>query len=219
MRKRFLILVGTSLMFVAAMVFSAMAVDSEKITLPKPAFDKSKPLFQVLKERNSSREFSGEELPAQLLSNLLWAASGINRSDSGKRTAPTSYNKQEIDIYVSMKNGAFLYNPKDHSLQKIVSEDIREATGKQNFVRDAALNLVYVADLTRMGEGDETTKLITAACDTGFIGQNVYLFCASEGLATVFRASIDKEKLSEVLKLRPDQKITYSQTVGFPKGK
>ena len=170
--------------------------------------------MQVLKERKSSREFSSEKLSAQVLSNLLWAAFGVNRP-SGHRTAPSANNKQEIDIYVTSADGLYLYDAKANQLKQILTEDIRALTGSQPFVKDAAINLVYVADLAKAGRSDPAADLYSGA-DTGFISQNVYLFCASEGLATVVRASVDRAELAKAMKLRPDQKIVLAQTVGYP---
>jgi SagB-type dehydrogenase family enzyme len=173
--------------------------------------------MQVLKDRSSSRSFGSDKLPLQVLSNLLWAASGVNRPDSGKRTAPSAVNWQELDIYVATAEGLYLYDAKSHRLNPILSEDIRALTGRQPFVREAPVNLVYVADFLRMGRGTNEEKEFYSATDTGFIAQNVYLFCSSEGLATVVRASIDRPALAKVMKLRPGQKITLAQSVGYPK--
>ncbi len=193
------------------------AEEFKSIQLPKPQLDGGKPLMQVLRERKSAREFSSEKLPLQVLSNLLWAASGINRSDSGKRTAPSAANWQEIDVYAATAEGLYLYDAKPHLLKPVLAEDIRALTGRQPFVKDAALNLIYVADLSRIGRGTNEEKDFFSAADTGFIAQNVYLFCASEGLATVVRANIDRPTLAKTMKLRPEQKITLSQSVGYPK--
>jgi len=193
------------------------AGELKSIQLPKPQLDGGKPLMQVLKERKSAREFSSEKLPLQVLSNLLWAASGVNRPESGRRTAPTAANWQEMDIYVATADGLYLYEPKSHQLKTILGEDIRVLTGRQPFVKEAALNLIYVADFSRIGRGTNEERDFFSAADTGFIAQNVYLFCASEGLATVVRANIDRPTLGKTMKLGPDQRITLSQTVGYPK--
>jgi len=147
---------------------------------------------------------------------LLWAANGINRPD-GKRTAPTARNRQEIDVYVAMEDGLYLYDAKANTLVGILAEDIREKTGMQPFVKDAPVNLVFVADYAKMGDGSAEQKDFYAAVDTGYVSQNVYLFCASEGLATVVRGMVDREPLAEVMKLRSEQKIILAQTVGYPK--
>lgn len=195
----------------------AAAQDLKPIQLPQPQTDGGKPLMQTLKERKSTRSFSSEPLPAQMLGNLLWAAFGINRPDTGQRTAPSALNRQEIDIYVATANGLYLYDAKGNALQPMLTNDVRAATGMQPFVKDAPVDLVYVADYSQMGRGTDDEKNLYTAADTGFIGQNVYLFCASEGLATVVRGSIDRAALAKIMKLRPEQKIMLAQTVGYPK--
>jgi len=193
------------------------AQELKPITLLKPQTDGGRPLMQVLKERTSSRAFSDEKLPVQVLSNMLWAAFGINRPESGKRTAPSSMNRQEIDIYVSSADGLYLYEAKTHTLEPVLGKDIRAMTGTQPYVQEASVNLVFVADFSKMGGAEEGQKLITSAANTGFISQNVYLYCASEGLATVVRGSIDKPTLEKAMGLRPDQKVILAQSVGYPK--
>ena len=189
----------------------------QEIKLLNPQTDSGRPLMQVLKDRHSSRDFSTEDIPLQVLSNLLWAASGINRPDSGKRTAPSAVNWQNIDIYVAMANGLYLYEAKGHILKHVLAEDIRAATGNQSFVKDVPVNLIYVADFSKITRGTDEDKNFYSAAHTGFISQNVYLFCASEGLATVVRGLIDRESMSRVMKLRPDQKVMFAQSVGYPK--
>jgi SagB-type dehydrogenase family enzyme len=190
----------------------------EVIKLPAPKTEGGMPLMQALKQRHSGREFSSEKLPMQTLSSLLWAAWGINRPD-GHRTAPSARNSQEIDVYVALSNGLYLYEPKQHQLQRISAEDIRAATGTNDYVKDAALNLVYVADLARGNlKEPEAIEFYTGA-DTAFLAQNAYLFCASEGLEAVVRGSINRPELAKLMKLRPDQKITLAQSVGYPKKK
>ena len=205
------------LFLVMFLIGIAGAEDLKPIKLPLPQIDGGKPLMQALKNRASSREFNPEPLPPQVLSNLLWAAYGINRPDIGKRTVPSALNWQEIDLYVSMAGGLYLYDAKTNQLEPITNEDIRSLTGKQPFVKTAPLNLIMVADYTRMGKSTPEEKEAFAHADAAFIGQNVYLFCASEGLATVFRASIDKPALAKAMKLRESQKILFSQTVGYGK--
>ncbi|MEJ5351879.1 MAG: SagB/ThcOx family dehydrogenase [Melioribacteraceae bacterium] len=193
------------------------AQESEVIKLPAPQTEIGKPLMQALKLRASTRNFDTKELSLQELSNLLWAAYGINRPESGKRTVPSAMNWQEYDIYVVLKNGAYLYNAKDNELKLITKGDIREYCGVQDFVKTAPLNLVYVADFSRVSRVNEDDKLIFVAADCGFIAQNVYLYCASEGLACVVRGMVNKEKLPEALKLNSNQKVILAQTVGYPK--
>ena len=192
------------------------AQDLKPVALPAPQTSGGKPLMQALKERHSTREFSTEKLSPQVLSNLLWAGWGINRED-GHRTAPSSSDRQEIEIYAVMADGAYAYDAKANALKPVVSGDLRKLTGSQPFVGEAPLNLVYVADFSKMGNADENAKNATANANTGFIAQNVYLFCASEGLGAVVRGSVPRAELTKALNLRPDQRITLAQTVGHIK--
>lgn len=194
----------------------SMAGVAQDIQLSKPDTIGGKPLMQCLKERKSTRSFDSKPLPQQVLSNLLWAAFGINRPD-GRRTAPSAMNRQEIEIYVAMQSGLYLYDASSHSLKQVVKEDIRDKTGTQSFVKDAPVDIVYVADLSKTGKESSEEQTVYSYADCGFIAQNVYLYCASEGLACVVRASIDKATLSKTMNLRPNEKIILSQTVGYPK--
>jgi SagB-type dehydrogenase family enzyme len=205
-------------LFLALLVLPVLLVAQElkPLELPKPQTDGGKPLMQALKARHTTRSFKPEKLPAQVLSNLLWAAFGVNRPDSGKRTAPSAMNWQEIDLYVATADGLYGYDAKANRLDPVLSEDVRAATGTQDFVKNAPVNLVYVADLAKTrNPGSEGQTLFTAV-DTGVIVQNVYLFCASEGLGTVVRGSVDRAALAKAMKLRPDQRIIVAQTVGYP---
>ncbi len=193
------------------------AQEPKVIQLSPPQMDGGKPLMRALKERASARTFSPEKLPPQVLSNMLWAAFGINRPDSGGRTAPSASNSQEMDIYVAMADGLFLYDAKAHTLKAILGEDLRGFTGRQAFVKEAPVNLIYVSDQSKMPRATPGDRDFYAAAHTGFISQNVYLFYASEGLATVVRASVDRPALAKAMGLRPDQKITLVQTVGYLK--
>jgi SagB-type dehydrogenase family enzyme len=199
-----------------AVAFAAplAAQELKTVALPKPDMQGGKPLMQALKERSTGREFSPEKLSPQMLSDLLWAAWGINRPESGKRTAPSAMNKQEIDVYVTLAEGVYRYDAKAHALQPVIAGDLRKLTGGQDFVAVAPVNLVYVADLAKMGGGDKT---LYSAADTGFIAQNVYLYCASAGLSTVVRGSVDRPALAKAIGLRPDQQIVLAQTVGYAK--
>ena len=194
-----------------------LAAEREPLQLPAPRKEGGRPLMEVLMDRKSTRSFSARELPAQELSNLFWAAFGVNRPESGGRTAPSAVGWKEIDIYVATARGLYLFDPDAHALKLILAEDIRALTGVQSFVAQAPVNLVYVADFSRMGRAKDSEKEFYSAADTGFIGQNVYLYCASEGLATVVRASIDRPALARRMGLREDQKIILAQTVGYPK--
>ncbi len=187
------------------------------IQLPAPQTDGGKPLMQALKDRRSIREFNAEKLPMQTLSDLLWAACGVNRPDSGKRTAPSAKNRQEIDVYAATADGLYRYDAGKNSLILILKQDIREQTGKQDFVATAPLNLVYVADFSKAAGETELEKTLYAGADTGFISQNVYLFCASQGIGTVVRGYVDKPALEKKMGLPPHQKVILAQTVGYPK--
>jgi SagB-type dehydrogenase family enzyme len=208
----------TLLLAVAAvLLFAAVAPAAEPIALPAPQMQGGMPLMEALKARQSDRVYSDKEIPDQVLSNLLWAAAGINRPESGKRTAPSAVNWQEVSVYVIQARGACLYDAKSNTLQPVAEGDLRALAGTQPFVAGAPLNLVYIADMAKIPRGSEEQKMQYACMDTGYISQNVYLFCASEGLNTVVRASVDKAKLGAALSLRPEQQIILAQTVGYPK--
>jgi nitroreductase len=198
-----------------ALAAAVVAQDLAPVALPPPQTDGGKPLMQALRLRASARAFAPDPLPEQTLSNLLWAAWGINRPQEGKRTAPSARNWQEIDLLVVNATGAYVYDAKAHALKPLASGDLRALAGTQDFVKDAPVNLVYVADTSRMQGGPDVQPM--AYADAAFIAQNVYLFCASEGLATVVRASVDGPALAKALKLRESQMVVLAQTVGFPK--
>jgi nitroreductase len=195
--------------------FASYGADPSPIQLPGPQMEGGKPVMQALKDRMSQRTFGEEKLPLQTLSNLLWAAFGINRPD-GRRTAPSARNWQEIDIYVATPDGLFLWDARKNLLNPVVGKDVRGLTGTQPFVKEAAVNLVYVADYSKV-TGDGADKDIWVGADAGCISENVYLYCASEGLATVVRAYVDRETLGKEMKLKPEQKIMFAQSVGYPK--
>jgi len=214
--KKLIVVSSIISLFVLISIDRASSAARKEIKLVKPVMTGSMPLMNALARRQSSRSFSVRPLTDQVLSNLLWAADGVNRPDSGKRTAPSALNKQEIDLYVALEEGFYLYNAKKHVLSLILDKDIRPLTGRQGFVNKAALNIVYVADMVAAAGLNREDKVLYAAADTGFIGQNVYLFCASEGLATVIRGLIDKDALGKAMNLKSSQMIILSQTVGYP---
>ena len=185
------------------------------LELPPARNQGGKPLIEALRLRRSTREYAEQPLPLQVLSDLLWAAFGVNRP-SGDRTAPYWRHIMVIDIYAAMADGVWLYEPKAHKLLPYMPGDIRAQTGLQDFVAAAPLNLVFVAHGERMGDIPDEDRRLYASVDTGFIGQNVYLFCASEGLATVFRGAVDYDKLARTLRLADGQFVTFAQTVGYP---
>jgi nitroreductase len=206
-----------TLLFCLIGVAFGFAQSPKPIQLLAPEVETGKPLMKALKLRQSARTFDTRALSLQDLSNLLWAADGINRPESGKRTAPSAMNWQEIDIYVALPEAMYLLDAKANVLNPVVAKDLRELTGKQPYVKDAPLNLVYVADAKRMKNANVEDQNLFSAADAGFIAQNVYLYCASQGLAVVVRGMIDRPALAKALNLRPEQKIILAQTVGYPK--
>jgi nitroreductase len=187
------------------------------IALPAPRLDGGMPLYQALKQRHSTRAYEPRAVSNETLSTLLWAAYGVNRPATGDRTAPYWRHIMVIDIHVATADGVFLYDPKQHALRPHLAADIRAVTGLQDFVATAPLNLIYVAHGERMLDVPVDERRLYASVDAGFIGQNVYLACASEGLGSVFRAAVDTGKLGSALKLPPDQFVTFAQTVGYAK--
>ncbi len=208
------ILAGAAL---AAVPAATLSQAPKPLTLPPARSEGGVPLTQALKLRRSTREYSDRALTMQVLSDLLWAAFGINRP-SGDRTAPYWRHVMVIDVYVAMANGVWLYEPKAHTLLPHLKDDVRAQTGLQDFVASAPLNLVYVAHGERMTDVSPEERRLYASVDAAFIGQNVYLYCASEGLATVFRGAVDQAKLARALKLPDTQFVTFAQTVGYAHG-
>lgn len=199
-----------------SMTGSGLAQNAAAIRLPPPETAGGMPLMQALKARHSTREFAARALPPQVLSNLLWAANGVNRPHSGKRTAPSARDWREIDVYVATAEAAYRYDPPTHTLKRVAAGDLRALTGMQDFVATAPVNLVYVADLDRMSEAGAEQKARFGSADAGFIAQNVYLFCASAGLATVVRGLFDPVALGKALGLGSQQRIILAQSVGYP---
>jgi len=187
---------------------------SSKIDLPPPSLSGGMPLISALSDRQSRREFAPDPLPPQTLSDLLWCAAGINRHALGGRTAPSAMNAQEVLLYVAMPQGLYLYEPQRHELQLRVASDVRRVTGMQDFVDTAPLDLVYVADHSRMELVPVAQRSAYAFASVGAMAQNVYLYCASAGLATVIRAWFDRDALSLAMGLPADRQLLLSQTVG-----
>jgi nitroreductase len=195
----------------------ALSQTAPTLELPPPRASGGTPLIDALRQRRSTRDYADRPLPAQVLSDLLWAAFGVNRPASGDRTAPSWRHAIEIGIYVTTADGVWRFEPRGHRLEPHLRGDIRARTGVQDFVGTAAVNLVYVADGNRIDSASQQEKRLWAYTDTGFIGQNVYLFCASEGLGSVFRASLDRDALARTLRLERHEFITCAQSVGYPK--
>ncbi|MCB1121823.1 MAG: SagB/ThcOx family dehydrogenase [Verrucomicrobiae bacterium] len=208
-------------LFASLLVFfliptAIQAENLKTIDLPPPHQSGGKPLMEVLKARQSIREFSSAPLPLEVISDLLWSGFGINRPDTDHRTAPSAMNMQEIDIYITTQEGLFLYKPKPHQLQPVVSGDLRNLTTGQLGLQEAPVAMIFVADYRRMTKAKPDDREFYTAIDTGFIVQNIYLYCASAGLATVVH-ELDRSKLLESMKLHPEQKIIIAQAVGYPK--
>ncbi len=207
-----------SLLVIGVLMFSffapkkAIAQEAVKtIVLPAVQKEGGMPLMEALDQRHSSRSFAKTELSDQTLSNLLWAAWGYNRDELKKRTAPSSMNKQEISIYLTLEKGLYLYNAEKHILELIKSEDLRAITGKQPFVGSAPLNLIFVANTKKQ------SSATSSYANVGFISQNVYLFCASEGLGTVVRGWFNADKVHKTMGLTEHQSLILCQTIGYPK--
>ena len=203
---------------------TVIGMSQQNIKLPPPQKEIGKPLMQALNLRESTREFKPDSISMQDLSNLLWAACGITKEETSRsksrRTAPSASNSQAIKIYVTMKKGLFLYDEKNHQLIQILSKNIREDIGTQKMMHSAPLGLIYVSDFSKMKiylAKDDHRKWFVSGTDTGFISQNVYLYCAAEGLATVVLGWIDKEALAKKMMIEPNQRIMLTQPVGYPK--
>ena len=196
---------------------TSIAQTQQSIDLPPPALQGGKSLMQALKDRESIREYSDRALSNQDLSNLLWAAWGINRPQSDGRTAPRWRDAYLLEIYLIRADGVWHYEPKSHRLLFHMAGDLRgQTTTGQPFVATAPLNLVYAFDTSKMPNATDAEKNATSGATAGVTGQNVYLYCASAGLATVFRESVPAA-LAKTLQLPPGQIIQFGQTVGYPK--
>ena len=187
----------------------------EPIHLPPPETSGGMPLMQALNDRMSTKRFTRQAIPRDQISNLLWAAFGINRPESGKRTVATAVNCQDIEVYVVLEKAAYVYQAKEHRLIPVVNRDVRSLAATQGYAQVAPINLVYVSDYSKMADRFKDKKPIYAAFHAGSISQNVYLYCASAGLGTVVRDSVDRNGLRDALNLRDDQVIVMAQSVGY----
>lgn len=207
MKKLFMMFIGTCL------VAGCNAQPAQTIKLQTPNKNRGESTMQAFEKRKSTREFADRALSTQDLSDLVWAANGINRPADNKRTAPTAMNKQEIDLYVILPEGAYRYDPAAHQLDLVVAEDLRPAVaGSQDFAKNAPACLLIVADLDRAG--GQNSQMWTAY-DAGIVSQNISLFCAGCGLATVPRAFMDKDALAKSLNLSENQLIHLNHPVGY----
>lgn len=217
MRRRttFIRLLAMAALAVGMLAKSAAAQQS--IELPTPRIHGGAPLMEALAKRQSVRAYEARPLARETLSNLLWAAFGINRRDGGGRTAPSTRGAREIDIYVATTEAVWLYDPTAHVLRHVMNGDIRAAAGRQPFPATAPAVLIYVADRARMADIPAQEHVLSAHVDAAFIAQNVYLFAASEGLGTVVLGNVDKAELAKTMKLRENQILTFTQPVGYPR--
>ncbi len=194
---------------------AALATAGTDIDLPKPRTTGGKPLMEVLATRKSTRTFDADkDLPLDVLSSLLWAANGVAR-DADHRTAPSAVNAREIELYVVGREATYRYDPEANRLVFHKEGDFRADTGLQPFAAKAPVNLLLVCDMGKLARMDAAAQAKYSCTDTGFVSENIYLFCASEGLATVVRAMVPKESLAAALGLAPTQEITLVQTVGW----
>jgi Nitroreductase family len=196
-------------LFVLCSTVIAGSLLAQDIELPAPQMSGGMPLMEALAKRATTRAFDSKDLTSQQLSSLLWASFGINRPD-GKRTAPSANNKQATDLYVLLKTGTYVYDAKANKLTQVLVNDIRALGGTQEFATNAPVILILVADLGKMGNGSDESKRTMANVNAGYISQNIYLYCASEGLVTGARASVDHQALGAKLNLRPDQLIVLA---------
>ena len=196
-------------------LFAASLLTGQTLELPAPQKTGGMPLMEVLSKRATVRAFDTTDISVQQISNLLWASFGVNRPD-GRRTAPSANNKQEIDIYVLLKTGAYIYDALNNKLNLVSTEDLRGQASDQRFA-DAPVQLIFVADLTKRGGSSEEEKLRMADIDCGYISQNTYLYCTSEGLVTGARATVNRDAIISKLKLSPEQRILLAHSVGHPK--
>ncbi|WP_397532812.1 nitroreductase family protein [Roseateles sp.] len=183
------------------------------VVLPPPLRTGGMPLMQALQHRQSVRSYRTEALPIQQLSDLLWAANGQNRPGGG-RTAPSALNAQEVDIIVALPQGAYRFDPARHQLELLCAADLRRISGYQDFVDSAPLDLIFVADHGRMKMVPAAQRSAYAHVAAGAIAQNIYLYAASVGLATVIRAWLDRAAMANALGLAHDHEVLLSQTVG-----
>jgi nitroreductase len=201
---------------VLASAFARPAFAEEIVKLPAPRMDGGIPLMQAISLRRSTRAFGSRPIDQQMLADLLWAGFGINRPESGGRTAPSWHGSYEIDIYVADADGVWFYDAAEHSIRNVLQDDIRTEVGQQPFVATAPVVLIYVADRSRMAEAPDEEQVRFAYVDTAYVSQNVYLFAASTGLNTVVIGSIKAEDLWQRLGLREDQIVTLGQPIGHP---
>ncbi len=189
----------------------------KKIILPAPNKSGGMKLMQAFAERKSIKEFSDKEISLEQLSDLLWAMFGINRPESGRRTAPSAKNWQTTEMYVIRKDAVYYYDYKEHSLTLVKAGDFRIIAGKQEYAQEAPLNILLMANLDKMEICNELDVKVIASMDAGFISQNAYLYCASENLACVARLMLDYELIAKTLEYPKSMWPALALTIGFEK--
>ena len=213
MKKIFITL--TALLIVSMSMYSQ---ELKEIKLNAPDKSRGSSVMKALSDRHSIREYDTKEISLKDLSDLLWAANGINRQEDGKRTAPSAMDRREIDVYMINKDGAYLYDVNEHALKPVSSGDFRKAVAaQQEFAATAPISIVLVANLEKLGDPTKEGTRMTANFDAGIVCQNINLFCAAVGLATVPRGSMNQDELRIALKLSDTQIISINNPVGYPK--
>lgn len=204
-------------LLLVCLVLSVAASAADKVVkLPKPNLNRAGTVMKALSERQSTREYASKALSLADLSDLLWAANGINRPESGKRTAPSALNKQDVDVYVILPEGSYVYDAKNHQLNLVSEGDHCDAVaGGQTFVKAAPVSLVLVSDVSLFGDAQKPQNQVVGAIDVGIVSQNISLFCANAKLATVPRGSMDATQLKKVLKLKDSQIPMLNHPVGY----
>ncbi len=194
---------------------------TNRLKLPKPQKDLDFPLMKAIEMRRTKRKWNDSCLSDQEISNVLWVACGITHEETkrskSRRTAPSACNSQEIKVFIAMHKGLFLYDEKKHQLIKILSEDIRKDISTQKMMHSAPVGLIYVSDFTKMKTflfKDDNRKWFTSTADTGFISQNVYLYCVAANLSTAIISLVDREKLHKIMGLADFEKVIYTQAIG-----
>ena len=205
--------------FISVLMLCAFYIQAQQLSVIKlnaPDKTRGSAIMKALNDRQSIREYATESLKPQDISDLLWAANGINRPD-GKRTAPSCRNFQDVEVYVVLPEGAYLYDADEHALNPLTAGDFRGAVASgQDFAKEAPLSIVLVADMTKYGNMSENSKLM-AAIDVGIVCQNICVACSGLGLATVPRGTMDQATLTTALKLTENHLLLMNNPVGYPK--
>ena len=204
-----------NLILCLAMTMLTGCVTAQDIQLPEPDKSAKMTLMETLQKRASSREFSDKEVSDAVLSQVLWAACGINRPEEKKITAPSAINAQDILVYVARKDGAYLYQPETNMLKKVCDEDVRKmVAGQQDFAATAPISLIMVSDKSKFGDRKNGAEMM-GNIDSGYVSENICLVCTALGLKTVPRMSMDKEGLAKALKLTADQVLLLNNPIGW----